>query len=216
MSDLICTDGNPEMLRYGQGLGTTGGVQDVTLRDLEQCWRQQADTDNDGEPDQFWPMMLPVIDCPANNVSPCSKLEGAVYVNIVWIEPRGNDYRDAPKEMHDPLNTIDSWVAENDQTLVTDVEQYFVGSGPSDTFPVFPDPQPTVAQVVKSGDTVESGKVRWASFVGHFNLQNADGNYATFAKKSIYFLPDCNPHELVGNSQGENFGVLARIPVLVD
>jgi hypothetical protein len=214
MQALICTDGNPEMLRFGQGMGTTGGVQDNTIRNLEQCWRQQADSDNDGEPDQFWPMMLPVIDCPANNVSPCSKLEGAVYVNIVWIEPRGNDYRDAPTEMHDPYETIDPWVAADDQTLVTDVEQYFVG-GPGDTFPVFP-AGTTVAQVVASGDTVESGKVRWASFVGHFNLQNADGNYATFAKKSIYFLPDCTPHELVGDSQGENFGVLARIPVLVE
>jgi hypothetical protein len=40
--------------------------------------------------------------------------------------------------------------------------------------------------------------------------------YATFAKKSIYFLPSCKAHEPRGNTGGENFGVLAEIPVLVD
>jgi hypothetical protein len=34
-------------------------------------------------------------------------------------------------------------------------------------------------------------------------------------KKCIYFLPDCNPHIPTGISGGENFGVLAKIPVLV-
>jgi hypothetical protein len=207
MRDLVCADGNPVMLNYGAGIGSTGGVQDITLADLMQCWNQQADSDSDGQADELWPMMLPVIDCPGNNVSNCADLLGAVYVNIVWIEKKANDYRDAPTEMH-------TWEAATDATLVADVEQYFVPQGANDIFPVFP-AGTTVADVAND-DTRESGQVRWASFVGHFNLQNADGNYATFAKKSIYFLPDCSPHELVGNSQGENFGVLARIPVLVD
>jgi hypothetical protein len=201
------------MLNYGAGIGATGGVQDATLADLMQCWNQQADSDSDGQADTIWPLMLPVIDCPENNVSNCAELLGAVYVNVVWIEEKANDYRDAPRKMED-------WDASTDSTLVEDLSEFYEPQGPQDEFPVFPTGT-TVAAVVAAdvaagNDTIECGKVRWASFVGHFNLQNADGNYATFDKKSLYFLPDCSPHELVGTSQGENFGVLARIPVLVD
>ena len=217
MRALVCADGNPGMLTYGQGIGTTGGVQDTILRDLAQCWNQQADTNGDGQADTFWPMMLPVVDCPGNNVSNCADLLGAVYVNVVWIEERANDYRNTPREMNVPpgVTTHDSWPNASSQSqLVADLEPYFVGQGPNDTFPVFP--AGTTVGSVFDGDTEESGKVRWASFVANFMLLNADGNYATFSKKSIYFLPDCTPHELVGTSQGANYGVLARIPVLVD
>ena len=59
------------------------------------------------------------------------------------------------------------------------------------------------------------GATRWNDFVTSFNLMNADGTPAPYAKKSIYFLPDCTPHEPKGISGGENFGILAKIPVLV-
>jgi hypothetical protein len=204
MRALVCANGNPGMLNYGAGIGSTGGVQDNVLADLAQCWRDATDTK------KFWPLMLPVVDCPGNNVSNCAELQGAVYVNVVWIEEKANDYRDAPKQMEDwPNNdTLDE--------LVADLEPYFVGEGPNDSFPVFPVGTKVGDPGVFGGDTVESGQVRWASFVKHFELKNADDNYATFAKKSLYFLPDCTPHELVGTTQGENFGVMARIPVLVD
>ena len=35
-------------------------------------------------------------------------------------------------------------------------------------------------------------------------------------QKTIYFLPSCSFHEPKGQTGGENFGILARIPVLVD
>ena len=60
-----------------------------------------------------------------------------------------------------------------------------------------------------------NGQDRWNSFVQHFNLQNVDGTSAPYAKKSIYFLPDCTPHEPAGVSGGDNYGILAEIPVLV-
>ncbi len=59
------------------------------------------------------------------------------------------------------------------------------------------------------------GRARWDSFVEHFNLQNVDGSPAPYNKKSIYFLPDCTPHEPAGMTGGHNFGILAKIPVLV-
>ncbi|MCP4746524.1 MAG: hypothetical protein GY874_10365 [Desulfobacteraceae bacterium] len=60
------------------------------------------------------------------------------------------------------------------------------------------------------------GSVRWASFVSHFSLKNQDGSDAPYAKKSIYFLPDCKVHIPTGISGGRNFGILAKIPVLVN
>ena len=211
MKALVCANGNPGMLNYGAGIGSTGGVQDNVLADLAECWRVEAKI-NTGE-DTVWPLMLPVVDCPGNNVSNCADLLGAVYVNVVWIEEKANDYRDTPRQMED-------WDASTDPTPVEDLSDFFEPQGPQDTFPVF-DPGTTVADVVAADDaagkdTIECGQVRWAGFVKHFKLKNADDNYATFAKKSLYFLPDCTPHELVGTTEGENFGVMARIPVLVD
>ncbi|MDI5921125.1 TadG family pilus assembly protein [Halomonas sp. LR5S13] len=60
------------------------------------------------------------------------------------------------------------------------------------------------------------GQVRWDDFVDHFSLQSQDGAPADWRKMSIYFLPSCDYHEPKGQTGGENFGILARIPVLVD
>ncbi|MEW6333638.1 MAG: TadG family pilus assembly protein [Thermodesulfobacteriota bacterium] len=64
------------------------------------------------------------------------------------------------------------------------------------------------------------GEACWNSFVQHFNLRKTNGQLATaanggYTQKTIYFLPDCAPHSRVGKTGGENFGILAKIPVLV-
>jgi len=59
------------------------------------------------------------------------------------------------------------------------------------------------------------GKVRWDSFVQYFRLKNVDQTPASYEKKTIYFLPDCTPHLPTGKTGGDNFGMLAKIPVLV-
>jgi hypothetical protein len=59
------------------------------------------------------------------------------------------------------------------------------------------------------------GRVRWNSFAKYFSLKNLDNTAAPYDKKSIYFLPDCTPHIPTGRSGGQNFGILAKIPVLV-
>lgn len=181
-----CADGNPEPIRLGGSIGTTGGVADTLITSLKNCWKiarydsngdgikdASIDTDGDGIPDMPWNLTLPVIDCSGSNVSPCSRVVGAVNLNIIWIlEKENNIDRDAPLKMGDWLNTN------------------------------------------------SSGSVRWDDFVTHFNLRTVDGLLATvanggFKKKSVYFLPDCTPHEIKGKTGGENFGVLAKIPVLV-
>ena len=58
-----------------------------------------------------------------------------------------------------------------------------------------------------------NGCERWNSFVQYFNLQ-LDGSPAPYQKKAIYFLPDCNYHKPKGRTGGENFGIMAKIPVL--
>jgi Flp pilus assembly protein TadG len=69
-------------------------------------------------------------------------------------------------------------------------------------------------------DCAPPSKACWDSFVTHFNLQMANGQLATadnggYTIKTIYFLPDCAPHIPKGNTGGGNFGILAKIPVLV-
>jgi hypothetical protein len=62
----------------------------------------------------------------------------------------------------------------------------------------------------------EAGKVRWASFVNHFKLKNVDNSAAPYAKKSMYFLPSCKDEKVTGPSGNGVFGILAKIPVLVE
>jgi hypothetical protein len=60
------------------------------------------------------------------------------------------------------------------------------------------------------------GAVRWASLVKHFNLKDKGSiNFADYEQKTIYFLPTCKPVDPDGKGGNQNFGILARIPVLV-
>jgi len=69
-----------------------------------------------------------------------------------------------------------------------------------------------------SGDEWSSGSsdglVRWTSFVSAFNLRTLDGSFAPYQKKTVYFVPDCHHQTPRGRTGGENFGILAKIPVL--
>jgi hypothetical protein len=64
-------------------------------------------------------------------------------------------------------------------------------------------------------DESADGSLRWKNFVKGFGLKNLDNTPAPYEKKTIYFLPDCQPHVPTGRSGGQNFGILAKIPVLV-
>jgi hypothetical protein len=62
------------------------------------------------------------------------------------------------------------------------------------------------------------GQLRWNSFVTRYTLQNITDTGtqpAPYVKKSIYFLPVCKFTQPAGLTGGENFGILAEIPVLV-
>lgn len=51
----------------------------------------------------------------------------------------------------------------------------------------------------------------WNDFVDHFNLESVE-----YMQKTLYFLPNCEFHKPIGNTGGQNFGILARIPKLVE
>lgn len=61
-------------------------------------------------------------------------------------------------------------------------------------------------------DPGDSDEEVWSDFVDHFNLVDAD----SILHKTIYFLPDCDEHKIKGDTGGKNYGVLAKIPKLVD
>jgi len=133
-----------------------------------------------------WNLTLPVISCPGNNVTTCEVVQGAVNVNVVWITGAGED----PEYKEAPtkmegFGNYEGWSVQAD-----------------------------------AGNT--NGEERWNSFVNHFHLRNVgdidgdgEADPASYNKKSIYFLPDCTPHEPAGTTGGQNFGILAKIPVLV-
>lgn len=189
MRQLVCGDGNPETLAYGDPMSTVGGVQNNVFERLKTCWEGTASIDTvhidgspggDGIPDQPWALTLPVIQCPSNNVTSCSNLIGAVVVNVVWV------IRDNPA---------------------------CTGTGPCMT----PRPADTPHRMADwyCDPATNTDTQCWTSFTDHFNLLAPDLSPAIASAKTVYFLPDCRPHEPVGGTGGENYGVLARVPVLV-
>jgi len=59
-----------------------------------------------------------------------------------------------------------------------------------------------------------NGQVRWNSFRQYFSLEKLDGSGAPYQKKCVYFLPECYHQIPKGRTGGENFGIMAKIPVL--
>jgi len=184
LKKIICSGGNPTIIKFGLGLGLTGGQDSSVLKKLIDCWENSAlyDSDDDGTPDalldtngdkipdKLWNMTLPIISC-SKNPKNCDLVVGAVNVNVVWITGVGEDphYKNVPKIMED-------W-DESDQL---------------------------------------DGEIRWNSFISHFNLKNVDDQPAPYADMAIYFLPDCTPHKGAGGTGGKNYGLQAKIPVIVN
>lgn len=172
--DLVCGDGNPEELQYGEDIETNNGQVQSAFKDFYDCWVEETNQET------TWTMTLPVVDC-ESGIAPNNTLVGAVTIHIVWVVDKENKIDDdAPMEM--------SLGADSDDA-----------QWPGDWT-----------------NASSDGQTRWDDFVGHFDLEGPDGTPADWRQKSIYFLPSCDAHEPKGQTGGENFGVLARIPVLVD
>ncbi|WP_246007559.1 pilus assembly protein TadG-related protein [Halomonas nitroreducens] len=176
LRDLVCGDGNPDQLNYGENIETNNGQVQSAFGAFYDCWVEATNRE------VTWTLTLPVIDC-ESGVSPTNKLVGAVTVHIVWVINNNQE------------SQIDTYAPER-MSLAPDSED-----------------------VEWRGDWENAstdGQTRWDDFTTHFDLENQDGDSADWRKMSIFFLPSCDVHEPKGQTGGENFGVLARIPVLVD
>lgn len=190
---FICGTGNTTELTGDKGIGTTGGEVQTVFDSLLACW--EAETNKI----ENWPMTLPVVDCPANNVSNCATLTGAVSLNVIWmidnISEGVNKYDDAP-------------------TTMTVYDVVYDEHGGATKIP-------TQSWSNNSAD----GFTRWQSFVDSFGLKNADGRPSSttdtegyeelYQHKAIFFLPNCEFSQAIGGTGGPNMGVCARSPVLV-
>jgi hypothetical protein len=191
MRPLICGSGNPDMINFGTGMGTVGGVQANIYNDVRNCWMNNpSPKDSRGYPTERWTQTLPVIDCPSNNIGPCSDVIGAVTVDFLWVKESGADpgWTDIPMQM-------EGWECSN-----------WVAAG-----------RPTN---INTGLTETQRHQCWQEFADTFGLKTYDDTSVgdltpSDLQTTMYFLPSCEPHEPGGMTGGENFGVLAEIPVLV-
>ena len=203
---LVCQGGNQWSLTFGAYMGTTNGEVDQALTNLINCWigNNDLDTDDDNLPDQPWKLTLAVIDCEDGKICSneesqcCSKLVGVVTLNILWISYTNGMNSDEVELKHD--GTVQKY------------PQY-------PRYMTAPDADGNPVTFDFKDDTTHTDEEIWSEFADAFNLKDiSDPNNitaVTHEDKSIYFLPDCTPHFPTGNTGGENFGVLAEIPVLV-
>jgi Flp pilus assembly protein TadG len=161
VNPYICGTGNPILIPFESTIGSTGGTVNTLIQHLQNCFGTRTTP---------WNMTLPVIDCPGNNPGNCSKVIGAVNINIVWIAVQGLFKQDGF-----PPSAMGGWT-------------------------------PTAGF---------SEQQNWDSFASYFKLENVDGLPATYQHDSIYFLPSCSPTDATGVTGGANYGIQAKIPVLV-
>jgi hypothetical protein len=183
---------NPAMLYLGRNMEVNNGQISTAFNEFYQCWQNPpapaAPADYE---ESFMAMALPVIDC-INDPTTCAPLVGSVTVYVAWITQQPN-LKDLPvrKEAfyENGLLIHDQWVAS------------------AATHPI---------SGINCSDAANPDQCVWDSFAAHYDLRDAEGNLAAYQAKTIYFLKSCEDHIPQGVTGGENFGILAKIPVLVD
>jgi hypothetical protein len=129
---------NPIML-LGREMNLTGGEVQTVFDAIYNCWRDEADSDNDGEPDTPWSMTLPIIECNDSNPGPCNRLIGATTMEVLWIVRSVNRNQideEAPRVMG-------GWSSDDtDGTVRWDsfVNYYQIKSGPGSDLALWADP----------------------------------------------------------------------------
>jgi hypothetical protein len=177
------------MLWLNRDMTVNNGQMNSVFNEFYKCWEPNKS--------DFPSLVLPVVDC-VDDPTTCAPLVGAVEVTIVHITQNPN-YMDLP-EHKNPYTYKDE-------------------GGNQATIPAW-DPPPSC-----SSDP-EPDKCVWYDFAAWYNLKGADVNpdappgydpkIAAYQQKTIFFLPSCKDHIPQGVTGGENFGILAEIPVLVE
>lgn len=188
---LICAGGNPNPIIFGQGVSSTNGTLANAETDIYNCWKDTAKFDSDGDtvPDQL-------------------------------LDTDGDGKPDHPWTMTLPV--IDCSATGNCLKVVGAVEVNVVWINESNAGR--PDgPKPWVPSSMYNPNTGvtwscsgPTPQVCWDSFRDAFNLKNNNlTGPALWADKTLYFFPDCKVHAPQGGTGGDNYGILARYPVLV-
>ena len=188
---LICGNGNPNEIYPRQGVGTTGGTISSALSDFDACWTktgQGNDTDGDGTIDQ-------ILDSDGDKIP-----DRGWQLKLLVVKCPGNNVSNCA-EVTGVVKLTLLWINEKNDPQYEKVPRKMTVD--------------TAAGTRSWQCTATEGEVCWNEFVSYFNLQTWDGQPAEYMDKSFYFLPACEYTENTGGSGGENYGVLAAIPKLV-
>ncbi|MEJ2098669.1 MAG: pilus assembly protein TadG-related protein [Desulfobacterales bacterium] len=141
MNQLVCKteaelpDWASKDLKVGNYVGSTGGVQQSTFDKMRACWQGgsnceaeiiqetgectedqvpiDSENDEDDIPEKAWKLKLPVVDCPGNNVSTCSKIVGVVCIQLIWMTSAGTP----DPSLETPFKMTAEVVPENGEAL---------------------------------------------------------------------------------------------------
>lgn len=183
---FVCGSGNPTVLNFGETLGTTNGTVQNVYDGITDCWYNNPAYDRNNDG---------IPDRPWAMALPVIDCPGGAVGNC-------SDLRGAVV-----VNVV--WITRNDKNQMKEVPR-LMGDWPPVGDPLR---DPAGGDYPKC---VGTGQQCWDSFVDYFNLKDILNNSDAFYEdKTIYFHPDCNFHDPMGVTGGENYGILAKIPVLV-
>lgn len=194
----VCGDGNLGPLFFGDPMQTNNGMT-TNIDKVSCCWMSQNDANPDYEQGNFcqhW-----------NNGSYAPPTEPWEMVLPVVDCPDGNSLSGCPTLVGAvKVNFI--WATDSNDCNASQIDDRA--------------PRQMGDWVAPDGAT---GIQAWDSFVNAFDIriQRPDGSFETALyanggcmNNSFYFNSECGYFEPKGGTGGQNFGILAKIPVLVD
>jgi len=224
-------------IEFGHPMAAIGGQTSPVYADIIDCWKTMHGS-------QMWPVVVPLVICEGKNVGTCPVVVGVAEVDIVFMSGANegsakpdtapfsmskddDDCDDCDWNYTDSLcQPYNAQVNKSMDVAVANLMDYtFQDPNTGELIPIItiyddgdgdgiPD---LVTDTRWQGEsTYTAGMARWDCFTDHFNLKNADDNYAPLDPSSIYFKPGCFPKDLAGGTGGTNFGILAKRPVLVE
>jgi hypothetical protein len=134
-----CGEKRNPIMTLGREMNLTGGQVQTVFDAIYNCWRNEADTDGDGEPDTPWSMTLPIIECDDSNPGPCNMLIGATAMEVLWIVRSVNRNRideEAPRVMGDWSDDDE----DGEDRWDSFVNHFQIRSGPGGELALWADP----------------------------------------------------------------------------
>lgn len=188
--DGILNDGKLTVERIMQ---TSNKVQDTSVRELLDCWKNDPTVYSSGAvdtsvgPDLPWHLKVPVVRCDGYNPGECKPLIGAVGVRVLWIVDQASK-----------------------MTTTGNVPSKMSGVEP------FPDWDGTsIVDVVDRWDSfVQNFKIGKNNETSAECNSEAPNKCEGYRNNTIYFAPDCT-QEPLGGTGGGNLGIRSVVPVLV-